>query len=70
MLLIINGINFLKLSANELKEYNIVDIKDTKIILKSIDFLRVFIRIYTDYSEKYELNIDANNFFTNKENKK
>ena len=58
----INGINFLKLSANELKEYNIVDIKDTKIILKSIDFLRVFVRIYTDYSEKYELNTEENNF--------
>ena len=58
----INGINFLKLSANELKDYNIVDIKDTKIILKSIDFLRVFIRIYTDYSEKYELNTEENNF--------
>ncbi len=58
----INGINFLKLSANELKEYNIVDIKDTKIILKSIDFLRVFVRIYTDYYEKYELNTEENNF--------
>ena len=65
----INGIKFLKFSGNELKDYNIIDVRDTKIILKSIDFLRIFVRFYTDYSEKYELNIDANNFFTNKENK-
>ena len=58
----INGLKFLKFSGNELKDYNIVDVRDTKIILKSIDFLRIFVRIYTDYSEKYELNTEENNF--------
>ena len=57
--------HFLK---NELKDYNIVDVRDTKIILKSIDFLRIFVRLYTDYSEKYELYTDTNNF-TIKESK-
>ena len=64
----INGLKFLKFSGNELKDYNIVDVRDTKIILKSIDFLRVFVRLYTDYSEKYELYTDTNNF-TIKESK-
>ena len=64
----INGVKFLKFSGNELKDYNIVDVRDTKIILKSIDFLRIFVRLYTDYSEKYELYTDTNNF-TIKESK-
>ncbi len=65
----INGLKFLKFSGNELKDYNIVDVRDTKIILKSIDFLRIFVRLYTDYSEKYELYTDTNNFTINKESK-
>ena len=60
----INGVKFLKFSAKELKEYNINNIKDAKLILKSIDFLRIFLRLYTDYSEKYEFYINMNNFST------
>ena len=58
----INGVKFLKFSMKELKEYNINDIKDAKIILKSIDFLRIFIRLHTSYSEKYEFYTNMNNF--------
>ena len=60
----INGGKFLQFSAKELKEYNINNIKDGKLILKSIDFLRIFLRLYTDYSEKYEFYINMNNFST------
>ena len=60
----INGGKFLQFSAKELKEYNINNIKDGKLILKSIDFLRIFLRLYTDYSEKYEFYINLNNFST------
>ena len=58
----INGIKFLQFTGNELINYNIVDVRDTKLILKSIDFLRIFVRLFTDYSEKYELNSHENNF--------
>ena len=58
----INGIKFLLFTGNELINYNIVDVRDTKLILKSIDFLRIFVRLFTDYSEKYELNSHENNF--------
>ena len=50
----INGIKFLKLSFNELKEYKIDDVRDVKLILKSIDFLRIFVRFQLSFSEKIE----------------
>lgn len=50
----INGIKLLKITFNELKEYKITDVRDMKIILKSVDFLRIFVRYQLDYIDKIE----------------
>lgn len=50
----INGIRFLKTSYNELKALKIDDVKDVKLILKSIDFLRIFVRLQLDFSDTLE----------------
>ena len=55
----INGKKFLKLNFNELKEYKITDVKDTKIIMKSINFLREFYIRYFDYYKEYEKEEEA-----------
>ena len=55
----INGTIFLKLTFNELKEYNINDVKDVKLIMKSIYFLRDFYTKYFEYYMEYEKEEDA-----------
>jgi len=51
----INGYKFLKLNIMELKEnYHITELKDIKFILKSIDFMRIFIKLKLDYQEYFE----------------
>ena len=61
----INGLKFLKLSFNELKEYKIDNVRDVKLILKSIDFLRIFVRFQLSFSEKIEKQKNDNNTFAN-----
>ena len=55
----INGKKFLKLNFNDLKEYKITDVRDTKIIMKSINFLREFYIRYFDYYKEYEKEEEA-----------
>jgi hypothetical protein len=50
----INGTVFLKLTFNDLKEYKINDVKDVKIIMKSVYFLREFFTKYFEYYMEYE----------------
>ena len=50
----INGTKFLKLTLNDLKDYKINDVKDSRIIMKSINFLREFYKRYCDYNDEYE----------------
>ena len=50
----ITGTKFLKLNFNDLKEYKITDVRDIKIIMKSINFLREFYIKYFDYYKEYE----------------
>ena len=50
----INGTKFLKLTLNDLKDLKINDVKDSRIILKSINFLREFYTRYVDYNDEYE----------------
>jgi hypothetical protein len=51
----VNGINFLKLNAADMKlKLNISKTKDIKLILKSIDFLRIFVKLKIDYQEYIE----------------
>ena len=61
----INGLKFLKLSFNELKEYKIDNVRDVKLILKSLDFLRIFVRFQLSFSEKIEKQKNDNNTFAN-----
>ena len=55
----INGKKFLKLNFNDLKEYKITDVRDAKIIMKSINFLREFYIRYFDYYKEYEKEEEA-----------
>ena len=55
----INGTIFLKLTFNDLKEYNINDVKDVKLIMKSIYFLREFYTKYFEYYMEYEKEEDS-----------
>ena len=55
----INGTIFLKLTFNDLKEYKINDVKDVKLIMKSIYFLREFYTKYFEYYMEYEKEEDA-----------
>ena len=50
----INGTIFLKLTFNDLKEYQINDVRDVKIIMKSVYFLREFYTKYFEYYMEYE----------------
>ena len=50
----INGTIFLKMSFNDLKEYKINDVKDVKLIMKSIYFLREFYTKYYEYYSEYQ----------------
>ena len=55
----INGTVFLKLTFNDLKEYKINDVKDVKIIMKSVYFLREFFTKYFEYYMEYEREEEA-----------
>ena len=55
----ITGTKFLKLNFNDLKEYKITDVRDIKIIMKSINFLREFYIRYFDYYKEYEKEEEA-----------
>ena len=50
----INGEKFLNLTDNDIKEYKITDPKDSKIILKAINFLQYFYKRYFDYYMEYQ----------------
>ena len=50
----INGEKFLNLTDTDLKEYKITDAKDSKIILKAINFLQSFYKRYFDYYMEYQ----------------
>jgi hypothetical protein len=61
----INGMNFLKLNAADLKrKFSLIKSKDIKLILKSIDFLRIFVKLKIDYQEymEYEKVKEIENF--------
>jgi hypothetical protein len=48
----INGIRFIKLNILDLKEMlKIEELMDIKLILKSIDFLRIFVKLKLDYED-------------------
>ena len=57
----INIVKFLKLSTKELKYYEIEEGKDVKIILKSIDFLRILVKTFFNYVDI----INENSFVIN-----
>ena len=57
----INIVKFLKLSTKELKYYEIEEGKDVKIILKSIDFLRILVKTFFNYVDI----INENSFINN-----
>ena len=50
----INGEKFLNLTDTDIKELKITDIKDSKIILKAVNFLQSFYKRYFDYYMEYQ----------------
>ena len=53
----INGLRFIKLNVLDLKETLCInDLKDIKFILKSIDFLRIFVKLKLDYEDSVQEN--------------
>jgi len=52
----INGIGFIKCNVLEFTtKFKIEDMKDLKILLKSVDFLRIFVKIKKDYENYLDL---------------
>ena len=66
----INGTIFLKLTFNDLKEYKINDVKDVKLIMKAIYFLREFYTKYFEFYMEYEKEEEAKIPINMKENLK
>lgn len=60
----INGVQFIKCNVFDFKnKFKINDLKDLKLLLKSVDFLRIFIKLKKDYQNYLDLekdNIDDN----------
>ena len=47
----LNGFKFIKLNVSELQNLGIKKVKEVKLIMKSIDFLRIFLKLKIDYQD-------------------
>jgi len=55
----INGVQFIKCNVFDFKnKFKINDLKDLKLLLKSVDFLRIFIKLKKDYQNFLDLEKD------------
>jgi hypothetical protein len=55
----INGVQFIKCNVLDFKnKFKINDLKDLKLLLKSVDFLRIFIKLKKDYQNFLDLEKD------------